>query len=491
MTLRSQFVSLFKLLLKLQEYLSASKLRKCIAVLLFCECIFYARHKHLESYVNQMCLSIVHPRISKKKIKIMRKYSEMYMHYFTGSYRKWLAKRFNCSFEQIKKQNIEHFLKWAYFVKFDERTVSTLDLTEAEWRETFITDYITDIETRLNHKFEPGYNKNIQTISCTTQIHKIPIIFHPLTMYLSIAITKQIVHIIFGYYFKFKYKYIRGLKVWYRLNDANDLSNIETIENMEPILLFGGVGAANPMQWIVFINKLIGRFQWNKCLFIIEIPWSEMSIQHFIPNSGYLKHNLPLTMKELTDIVFDLEYIILKHNTIGIMNYSIEKMNLQWTLIGESFGTFMCSAIYQRIKELKLGIIPRLILIDAPTLCMSDPSANRLQGIVENDLEKILFQMVVGKEIMIATMGARYFHWMEYCIFPHQLVNDGCQRQHIVISGTKDHVIPFNTIKIGIQEANKLISDENKHIVHIIMDGVKHGVFMVHDGYQKRLIDLL
>ncbi len=187
----------------------------------------------------------------------MRKYSEMYMHYFTGSYLIWLGKRFNCSFEAIQKENINHFLKWAYFVKFDDRTVSTLYLKEAEWRERFISDYIKDIENRLNHRFKHGNNTNIQTISCTTQKHKIPIIFHPFTMYLCIEMTKQMTNIIFQNYFKFKYKYINGLKVWFRLNNANDLSNIDTVEQMEPIILFGGVSAANPLQWTVFINGLL------------------------------------------------------------------------------------------------------------------------------------------------------------------------------------------------------------------------------------------
>ena len=159
--------------------------------------------------------------------------------------------------------------------------------------------------------------------------------------------------------------------------------------------------------------------------------------------------------------------------------------------MGESYGTFICSAIYQRIKGRNLGVIPRLILVDAPTLCMTDPSASKLQGMVEKVWWKRIFQMAVGQEMMIATMGARYFHWHDYCLYPHELVNDGCRRGHIIVSGTKDHLIPFGSIQCGVDDANVLCEDEGKRIQHVVMDGVPHGIFLVHPHYQDMVIDLL
>ena len=61
---------------------------------------------------------------------------------------------------------------------------------------------------------------------------------------------------------------------------------------------------------------------------------------------------------------------------------------------------------------------------------------------------------------MIATLAARYMHWFEYCLYPHEMVNDGCNKGHIIVSGTRDHLIPFKGIECSVEDANKLCKDD-------------------------------
>ena len=62
---------------------------------------------------------------------------------------------------------------------------------------------------------------------------------------------------------------------------------------------------------------------------------------------------------------------------------------------------------------------------------------------------------------------------------------------HIIVSGTKDHIIPFGSIKGGVEDANALCEDEEKRIRHVVMDGAPHGLFLVHPRYQDKLIDVM
>eukprot|EP01084_Bolivina_argentea_P201584 344558_1 len=472
---------LFAILSKLKRICLSPIFRKLIALIVLAEFIFYIRCKYMIYYVNKYIpVSIVQPPFNKNRIETILKWAKTYSEYSTTSRVDKLIHIFGgeCELNDLKRDNIRNLSRWGYFVKYDEETKATLTTKEIEWRDNFIEQTITNLEKDINYTFEKGYNPNIKPMSNTVPGQPIKSFYHPFLMYFYIWLfPKQFANFVFTYYLKFNHKYIKGLKVWYKLNKSMN------IKDMEPILMFGGVSAANPMQCISFMDELMKRYKGNKNLFVIEVPWSEISIIHFIPYKGYVINNLPLSSEEMTNILFELEYMIL--------NKSYNKLQLQWSCVGESYGTLMCSVIYQRIKDKELGIIPRLILVDAPTLCMTDPKAGRLGGVVEKDWRKYLFQICVAQEMMISVLMSRYSHWFEYCLYPHDFINDGCNKSHIIVSGTKDHLIPFETIKMGVEEANKLKNENEKEIKHVIMEGVPHGVWLVHKKYQNDVIDLL
>lgn len=268
------------------------------------------------------------------------------------------------------------------------------------------------------------------------------------------------------------------------------------INHFEPVVYFGGINAANPSQAVLLMFKLQRKWGNTRNLFVVELPWTEISIHHFIPFSSrnYVTNKVALSMDEMTDILIHIEQRMLHRNGIVDDLHSLgihRRLQCQWNLMGESYGTMICSAIYQRIKTRNLGVIPRLILIDAPALCMTDPSPSKLMGMTERVWWKRIFQMAVGEEMMIATLGARYSHWYDYCLYPHELVNDGCKMGHIIVSGTKDHLLPLRSITGGVEDANALCEDEEKRIQHVVMDGAPHGLFLVHPRYQDKLINLM
>lgn len=473
----------------------------------------------MEYYVNKYIpVDCVQQIFNKQRIMEIRKYARIYNDYCQGGRQKWIKDTFNVTdMNEIKKGNVTKIIAWAYFVKYDESTKKSLSKQEIEWRDNFIEETVKTMEEELDYKFEEGFNPNIKSIANTVEHRKLITFYHPLTMYLGIFAGKQVSNFIFRFIFGFEYKYNKGLKIWHRMTN-----NKTSLSQFEPILYFGGVSAANPGQAILLMSKLLRKYGNNKNLFVIEIPWSELSINHFIPYSkkNYINNSLPLSMDEITEIVISTEKMMLRNNNISTccegsntsdiehihashdnpagsnntntsMILSGQQLQCQWTIIAESFGTFITSAVYQRVKGRKMGIIPRMCLVDAPTLVMTDPSAGRLQGTVEKNILKRIFQLAIGQEFMIATLGARYMHWFEYCIYPHELVNDGCAKGHIIVSGTHDHLIPFKAIKNGVEDANKLCKDESKKIEHIIMDGIMHGVWLTHPYYQDRVLELL
>eukprot|EP01084_Bolivina_argentea_P067157 122365_1 len=481
----SIFLSLIKKIFKwfsrAIKWAKRSKKHQYIALILFCEFIFYLRHKYLEYYVNySIPINIIEPT-SKHRLQTIVKYEKIYRNYFVGSFADCLSATFNnCSLKEIKKQNIENWLKYMHFSTFD---LTKLNTQEVKWRENIVQNLIKTYEDKLGHKFEEGHNKKVQSTLCIHQQQKMKIVFHPLTLYLNFWMGKQTSSAIFLFYFKFNYKYIKGIKVWYKLNEINN-------SKLEPLLIIGGVSAGNPLQCILFINSLLTKYKNSKNIFVLEIPWTEMSIIHFIPYCGYLKNNLPLSMDEMADIVFELEGMILDHNGMLSSKPYQRQLKLQWNLCGESYGSAICSAIYQKIRFNSLGIIPRLILIDAGILCITDPSGVKYAA-PQKTIGKRLFQYFVFHEIMIATLTERYTFWYNFALFPHELINDGCNKQHIVVSGTEDYLIPLMSIKKGIEEANKLCDNDGKQIVHIVMNQVTHAEFWIHTKYHKDVMDLL
>eukprot|EP01084_Bolivina_argentea_P308178 532807_1 len=474
--------TLIKLLKQYKNVILPSRFNKLMAIMIFVEFIFYVRWKYLVYYVNNFIPhTIVKSSCNHKRLQSIHKYSSLYNEYNKTSRIEWVKYAFNnYPLNEIKKQNMIQVLAARYFLKYDNEVKSNLTAEEIEWRDNLILKTFERLEKQINYKFEEGFNPNVK--SAKYPVNPITTFYHPLLFYLCIYIGKIQANFIFSYYLKFSSKYINGLKVWYKLNKTKTTD----IDKLESILIFGGVGAANPAQSILFVNRLLKRYN-NKNIFVIEIPWSEMKINHFIPFCGYINNNIALSMDEITDILFQIEDMVLVHNDVT----NDEKiLKLQWNLLGQSFGSFMCSCIYQNIKDKHMGVIPRLILIDAPTLCMTDPVLTKLINKSDIDWKRYLFQIFVGQELMVATMGAKYFHWFEYCLFPHDLVNDGCYKSHIIVSGTKDHLIPFKTIKKGVEEANKLCEND-KEIKHIIMDGVLHGAWISHKKYQNDVIDLL
>ena len=272
----------------------------------------------MEYYVNKYIpVNCVQQVFNTQRIMEIRKYAKMYQKYIKGGRKKWICNTFNVTkLSDVKRGNVKKVIGWAYFVKYDETVKKTLDKQEIEWRDNFIEMTLQSIEEELDYKFEDGSDPNVTSLANTVENRKLITFFHPLSMYLCIYFgLKQSSNFVFSFIFGFQYKYHKGLKIWHRMTH-----NKTKLSQFEPILYFGGVSAGNPGQAIVLMFKILRKYGNNKNLFVIEIPWSEISINHFIPYSkkNYVTNSLPLSMDEITEIVIYTEKMMLRNNDINI-----------------------------------------------------------------------------------------------------------------------------------------------------------------------------
>merc|ERR1719433_466808 len=84
------------------------------------------------------------------------------------------------------------------------------------------------------------------------------------------------------------------------------------------------------------------------------------------------------------------------------------RLALRWTMIGHSYGSFIVSGIYQDIiRDHSRGIpdevkLPRLVLLDPVTLCLSQPTTVCFLMLDAMDWSSYIMQHLAAKELMIA-----------------------------------------------------------------------------------------
>merc|ERR1711920_585894 len=97
-------------------------------------------------------------------------------------------------------------------------------------------------------------------------------------------------------------------------------------------------------------------------IFCVEIPWTVMSIKHFIPLCiwkifcdepcpSYIHSKLPLSIDGFVEILQECEELISERTESRnhVSRHCV--LEREWTFIGHSYGSFIVSGIYQRIKQ--------------------------------------------------------------------------------------------------------------------------------------------
>eukprot|EP00484_Ammonia_sp_Unknown_P011296 CAMPEP_0197077196 /NCGR_PEP_ID=MMETSP1384-20130603/212499_1 /TAXON_ID=29189 /ORGANISM="Ammonia sp." /LENGTH=435 /DNA_ID=CAMNT_0042516057 /DNA_START=589 /DNA_END=1896 /DNA_ORIENTATION=+ len=418
----------------------------------------------------------------------------------------WLALWFKgCDSNAVSHGNIVEFLNWAFFLDYYQPEDSTdIDHTkEQKWRDEFRAFAMKCIEGFTSHKIPTGHNPNLSFVHNTDDDRAVPLTYRPLLFYVCLWIGQMVTDAVFLYMLRFRYVHVNGLRVWYKIQSAAKQS-----AESKPILLIHGLGV-HYMPYIPLISKLC-RKSAEHDVFCIEIPWTAMSIWHFVPQSvwsifsnspspSYIDSKLPASKRDFVEILQKMEDLILAQSgkpTRGLCERNEHNpLRFKWTLMGHSYGSFIVSGIYHYIEHNssrnvdKSVNLPRLILLDPVTMCLSQPTTVSFLALKAPDWTTWFLQHLVAKELMIATTLNKYFHWFEYVIFPEDMMND--QVEHCVFTSAKDTLIPSELIAKGIDGVNERRSENPgcKQIHHVEFKHMYHAVWMGVPSCIQKIVD--
>lgn len=256
------------------------------------------------------------------------------------------------------------------------------------------------------------------------------------------------------------------------------------------------------MPYIPMICKLLSKSSKNDVV-CVEIPWTAMSIWHFVPNSlwkcfsneagpSYITSRLPAQTSDFMHILNEMEHAILGRDRSCCSG----PLSLQWTLMGHSYGTFIVSAIYHEItREHSRGIpddvvLPRLVLMDPVTLCLTQPTTVSFLMLDGGDRSTRFMRHLAARELMLACTLRRYFHWFEVSLYPEDLINQ--QVEHVIVSGCGDALIPGQLIQRGIEGVNaKNEEGGHRRIHHVDLENMHHAVWLLSPHNIQRIVDAI
>eukprot|EP01084_Bolivina_argentea_P032781 60687_1 len=471
-----------------------------LASLLIIELLFYYRLKYLEHYIHSnVSMFDTKPSITNERrehlLKMAAKYATLHDDGMKGWASQWFAQ---CPFDQIHYDNATELLSWAFMLKHyqsDKQTSSA-----QEWSRGFLRFAMKCIESITEHSFKKGYNPHISFVRNSNDAQALSTTHRPFIFYFVLLLAQWMTDAVFIYILRFEYKIINGLKVWYKIQSDDKQS--------KPILLVHGLGV-HYMPYIPFIYKLMQKSTQNDVI-CIEIPWTVMSIWHFIPkrmwnwfsdtpSPSYIDSRLPATKQDFVHILQHMEDLILNKSSRTQVLYERTDRNalkLKWTLIGHSYGSFIVSGIYDYIKgghtrcidkEINL---PRLVLMDPVTLCLTQATTVSFVALTAKDWPTYLMQHLASRELMIGCTLTKYFHWFEYAMFPDDLIN--AQVEHVVATATSDTLIPNKLITKGIEQVNEKRNSKGYQKIHqILFENMHHAVWLLSMSRMQRIVDAI
>eukprot|EP01084_Bolivina_argentea_P048481 89334_1 len=346
---------------------------------LCCEILFYLRCRYLEHYANNISVDIVRPTISHERCEhlfdLVLKYAGLYQ----GSYEGWLKLWFNgCDIDDLRSDNILELFHWGFFVENYVKHDDDIDDDELQWREEFVQNGLKKLETLMRHTFPIGHNAQITDRFNTKQSVKTD--HHSFTLYLLVTMVQMWSNVYFSHHLGLTSEWIHGMKVWYKIRDANgykDSGDIDACDTHNALLFLHGIGIGLGPYYNV-VEELMKKSD-HHMLCMIEMPHVTVDVLHLLPwpfsAYSYITKRLP---PDISDYIEVLNVMERKLNGVNDVN---------WTFVGHSYGTMIASNMYLQMKDERK---PRLLLLDPACFCLSHPSTVRafitdFDEIVAND----------------------------------------------------------------------------------------------------------
>eukprot|EP01083_Nonionella_stella_P317184 1153556_1 len=232
-----------------------------ISSLFIIEILFYCRWKYLMHFIHSnVSMFDCKPTLSDSRrrhlLKMTAKYAELdkgMSHYASELF-------LGAKLEDIHRDNAIEYLEWSFFSQHDADPTAK---SHRQWRT--VLNYV---ERVTGHTFKKGYNPNLSFMQNTSDDRPLSgsTTFRPFVFYLVVLLLQYITDLVFIYVLRFEYRFISGLKVWYR---------IQSTHTSKPICIVHGLTVAHYIVYIPMIYKICRKSTQNDVI-CIEIPWTVM-----------------------------------------------------------------------------------------------------------------------------------------------------------------------------------------------------------------------
>jgi len=306
---------------------------------------------------------------------------------------------FDAQLEEIKAENMQHWLLWAGFDKDPSQCLE-------EDRKS-LHQLATVIEEAIQYKFKEGFNPNINSIRVT--IDPICAQPRPLFFYLLIFFFREVVGVGIASWLGFqsctikiegntlRYFFRAGTKGWQK-------------EGSQPLVFLHGVGG------LITYIRILPNISRNVPIYLIDFPHVCM----------VLGADRVLTVDQTVRFLSDI--------------FAIEQIPSA-CFVGQSFGT----AVVAWVLKNSPSLVSSVVLIDPIVflLCESTVVRSFFHRTPTNLMEMVVSSFAT--ELYVSNTMARELSWSHSILF----AEDHPQNQHpnVVILSAKDHLVPTNQVR--------------------------------------------
>uniref|UniRef100_A0A0G4GTA8 AB hydrolase-1 domain-containing protein n=1 Tax=Chromera velia CCMP2878 TaxID=1169474 RepID=A0A0G4GTA8_9ALVE len=328
-------------------------------------------------------------------------------------------------FEKIRKENVKEWLAWAFF----EHSPKSLDTEERR----NCQDLMDELERLMEHKFHAGYDPQVKSIRLTMDplvTMQRPLVFYFVIFFAHLAGWMAL------YSLGFRYRFVDGHKVHYRLPSQNKERKGEE----------GGGKEGVRKRPLVFVHGLgIGylhyaRLFWELCrtdekgnetpMFCLENPNTIMSL------GAETGASYKATLKLFSDLLKEEGY-------------------KDACFVGHSFGTITVSWLLRHGGEEGRRLVASTVLIDPITFLLCEPSVayNFIHKEPETAVE-LMMNFFVSSELYTANTLGRNFSWSHAVVFFEDLPK-GPEARNAVVLSSEDSIVPAHKVRAYLDESNR------------------------------------
>ena len=395
--------------------------------------------------------------------------------------RDWICGWFGgCKYDQLRQGDLQEFFAWAWFDVF-----SYGELDDTKRRE--VDSMIITLESHLG-KVAPGSASEFlkpQRQSMDPYWHNTT--NHPLLFY---AVFTVAVDVVAPWILTRKLGFTRRRagRISYYFHPGNSSASQG---DKRPIFFWHGIGIGLAPYYVWLSNVL----STGRPLIVPEIPEAVCTLGSSAPLFRYLSCNRPVSVMETVES-FDKMLAEVRE----FVGNEVLPENFQVSLIGHSYGTFVCSWLIEHRSERLCHVClvdPVSVMLHHADVCdkfLYGKTSRLKEGSSTSKQVDELLRYFVRQEPGIVMTLMRNFWWYKNTTWLEDLVKFGPGRVCVLLA-LKDEYCSIDNIISGVERMNQDIlesSEEKGYAVqlHQYPDTV-HGQFLGHAKMQRQVLETI